>query len=249
MTTRRLNYTGCQRIRRADVLLTLDAALSPPRTRIAHTLDEYDFPRDAAIVLEAQAHWTVMRFDCGTIAHPAEVEWFDLTDFDSADGVAFRLKVIGTNGDAGLILGEADGVRPAAGDGVADAQAFLAVQPADLGEVAWRLSFAGAEPLLQLNERLGDWRSFMRRTEVRALLIPELYRQLLTEALANPSDSEVSESWQDALFRTVSAAAGPRPQGTDDADAVGAWVDDAVRAFAGRHKFLRGVLAWAGGEE
>lgn len=245
MTTRRLNYTGCVRILRSDVQISVDAS-DPPTFEHAFDLAGYEFPADARVVIEAQAHWTLMRFDVGAASDKPDSAPVSLSEFESPDGIRFRLKVIGVGDIAGLILGEADGVSAADADGREDSRSFLAVQPAELGDVAWRLSFAGTEPLLQINEKLGDWRSFMRRPEVRALVLPELFRQLLAEALDNPPDSEAADTWQAATLGMVAVSAGPRPTGSDP-DALEVWIDAAVSAFARRHRFLRGVLDMADG--
>lgn len=241
MTTRRLNYTGCQRIRRADVQVSIDRGSIPPQFTFLHSLDSYEFPLDAGVILEAQAHWTLMRFECGTIGKPRHAGPLSLSEFDSPDGIIFRLKVIGTGNAAGLILGEADRIRPADREGREEARSFLAVQPAALGQVVWRLSFAGPEPLLQINERIADWRSFMRRADTRALILPELYRQLLFNASTNPSDIEAEDAWQQAVLNTVPAAVGPRPT-VDDEEALHLWVDDAVTSFAAKHQLLRVLI-------
>ena len=89
-----------------------------------------------------------------------------------------------------MILGEAEGVRPAEDDELQNARSFLSVQPAELGHVTWRLSFAGPKPLLQVNQKIANWRSFLRRTEVKSLIVPEIYRRLLHEALMNPADAD-----------------------------------------------------------
>ncbi len=248
MTIRRLNFTGCQRIHRSDVVVSVDDTAVAPSFTLAYSLDDYAFPGNACVVVEAQAHWTLMRFNCGTIDVPSLDRPFVLEAFDVPDGIIFRLKVIGTGNDAGLILGEADRIRPADCDGRDEARSLLAVQPADLGQVVWRLSFAGPVPLLQINERIADWRSFMRRTEVKALLVPELYRQLLREAQRNMSDAEAQDTWQAAVLAMVSPAAGLCPSATDD-ESVEAWIDDAVRLFAGKHKFLRALTSWTGMDE
>ncbi len=243
MTTRRLNYTGCQRIRRRDVEVAVDGTSVPPGLTYAHSLDAYAFPADARVVIEAQAHWTLMRFDCGAVGAPRTDQKLSLAHFDAAEGIGFRLKVLGTGEAAGLILGEADGIRPANVVGREEARSLLAVQPADLGHVVWRMSFAGSDPLLQINSKISDWRSFMRRAEVRALLLPELYRQMLREALWNPPDAEATDAWQFACLSMVSPAAGPRPSGADN-EALDAWIDDAVRDFGARHRLLRGLDDW-----
>ncbi len=247
MTTRRLNYTGCQRIRRADIEVSVDSTTTPPRLACVVDFDGYEFPASAVLVLEAQAHWTLMRFNLGTVATPS-ADWFSLSDFATAEGVGFRVKVIGGGDKAGLILGEADGIRPAEVDQLGDARSFLPVQPAELGHVTWRLSFAGPDPLLQVNQKIADWRSFLRRPEVKSLILPEVYRQLLLEALMNPADAESDEAWQTAMLSTVPAGAGPRPL-SEDHEGCDAWVAEATATFALKHKMFRGVAAWIGGAE
>jgi hypothetical protein len=248
VTTRRLNYTGCIRIPRRLVSIDVaDRDDRPPRFSVGWDLSEYSFPPNAVVVAEAQAHWTVMRFPLGTVGEPIAADTIDLSEFDTADGLLFRLKVIGIGAQAGLILGEADGIRPAVAQSKIEGQSFLAVLPADLGDVTWRLSLDGAEPLLLINQRLGDWRSFTRRAEVRALVIPEIYRQLLQEVIANPPDADSTNSWQFALLETVSAGAGPKPS-ADSPEAVDMWVDAAVRNFAHKHRLFRGLAAWSSGE-
>ena len=247
MTTRRLNYTGCQRIRRADIVISVQSEGSDPRLSCVFDFEGYEFPQSAAVVVEAQAHWTLMRFDFGTVASPS-TESFALSEFSSVEGVLFRVKVIGGGEKAGLILGEADGVRPAEDNALQDARSFLPVQPAELGHVSWRLSFAGSEPLLQVNKKISDWRSFLRRQEVKSLVLPEVYRQLLLEALTNPADAEAEDDWQTAVLSTVSAGAGPRPAPEDDAE-CNAWVESATSMFASKHRLFRGVEQWLGGAE
>lgn len=248
MTTRRLNYTGRVRIRRSLVSINVERHDDrSPRFSPGWDLSEYEFPPNALIVIEAQAHWTVMRFPFGTIAEPRMSGVIDLIEFDTTDGLLFRLKVIGIDGQAGLILGEADGIRPADTQDRTEGQSFLAVLPTDLGDVTWRLSLEGSEPILLVNQRLGDWRSFMRRAEVRALVVPEVYRQMLHEAIANPPDAELANSWQFAVLDIVSAGAGPKPA-AESPEAVDSWIDAAVRSFAQKHRLFRGVAAWSAGE-
>lgn len=247
MTTRRLNYTGCQRIRRSDIEISVDVTASGPRFACAFDLDSYEFPASATVVVEAQAHWTLMRFDLGTVGSPSS-DWLPLSEFITAEGIGFRLKVIGGGDKAGLILGEADSLRPAEPSQMQDARSFLPVQPADLGHVTWRLSFASPEPLLQVNQKIADWRSFLRRPEVRSLVFPEVYRQLLYESLQNPADAESEDAWQKAMLNTVPAGAGPRPSPYDE-ESCEAWVADATAMFASKHKMFRGIAVWLGGDE
>jgi hypothetical protein len=243
MTIRRLNFTGCQKIDRSDVLITVDGMVTPPRFELAHALGDYDFPQGAVVAVEAQAHWTLMRFDVGTVAAPRADAELVLSEFQSPDGILFRLKVLGSGSDSGLILGEADQIRPARPEAPGEANSLLPVQPAELGQQVWRLSFANSTPLLQINEKIRDWRSFLRRPVVQALLMPEIFRRMLWEALRNPADSDSSESWQASVFALASPAAGSRPADSDG-DIAEDWVEEVVRMFATKHRLLRAIADW-----
>lgn len=247
MTTRRLNYTGCQRIRRADVQISVDSTENPLRFDYLFDLAAYEFPASAQLIVEAYAHWTLMRFDCGTVANPKPVDEPVLREFATAEGLRFRLKAVGIGEQAGLILGEADQISPADITGKTVASSFLTVIPADLGDIVWRLSFSGPQPVLLINSRVGDWRSFLRRGEVRSLILPEIFRQLLDEAIRNESDVLDEEGWQKVVVELAPAGAGARPS-PDDEEAVADWISESVQKFARKHHLFGGVREWLGGD-
>lgn len=240
MTTRRLNYTGTRRIRQADVEVMIDKSENGLVFDASYTLSSYALPETAEVVFEAYVEWTLMRFSFGTIGMRHTPETLELSDFDEAEGLRFRLKVLGTGDQTGLILAEADKIRPSDLTQKEAARSFIAVRPADLGAVVWRLTFDQAQPVLHVNDRLGDWKSFLRRPAIRSLLLPEVVRQVLREAVDNEAELEDSDAWQHHALKLASRSSGSPPPGDDDEE-MERWIDEVVRKFAQRFRLWRGV--------
>lgn len=239
MTIRRFNYTGCQRIPRDRVTAVIDDAGNGPVLAASFDLSELALPGNAEVVIEAYADWTVMRFSYGSIADPQEPSSTLLAEFDSTEGIRLRLKVLGTGEHAGRILAEADAIRPSAPEEASSGRSFVSVRPSDLGAVVWQLSFDEAQPLLLVNDRLGDWKSFLGNGGVRALVLPEILRQLLSEAVQRGVNDE-SEDWINQCARAAHALGFPEMPASSDDDSD-EWVDGVVRVFAQRHRLWGGL--------
>jgi hypothetical protein len=248
MTTRRFNYTGAKRIKQSDVEIFLDRENDVLTFETSYSLSSYDLPETAEVIVEAYVEWTLMRFPFGTVGMKHVPDSAILTEFDEADGVRFRLKVLGTGDQAGLILAEADKIRPSDLTGRDHARSFIAVRPSDLGFVAWRLTFDEAQPVLQINSRVGDWQSFLRRSPVIALVLPEVVRQVMREAVTFEGEEEDEAAWQHHAMKLASASSGNLPR-TDDDDDIERWVDEVVRKFAQRHRLWRGMSDLLDGDE
>ena len=160
MTIRRFNYTGCKRIAQRDVSVAVTSEGEVNQASVIANLSTYDLPTGAPVVFEAFADWTLMRFAMGTAGIPKTEGKFVLSEFDSPEGISFRLKVLGAAEQEGLILAEADRLSPVPSDIAREAHSFVRVRPTDLGAVGWQLVFDDSGPLLQVNDRLEDWRAF-----------------------------------------------------------------------------------------
>lgn len=248
MSTRRFNFTGAKRIRQSDVQIVVDRDDDALAFDASFSISSYGLPETAEVVVEAYAEWILMRFPFGTVGARRAPESTRLTDFDGPEGIRFRLKVLGTGDHAGLILAEADKLSPTQPTDSVSASSFIAVRPAELGDVVWRLSFDEAQPVLSINSALGDWQSFVRRPVVRSLLFPEIVRQVVREALSSERDDDDSTSWQKQALTLASAASGRAPRNAEDDDAIELWLDDVVQRFARQHRLLRGVMDFAASE-
>lgn len=110
-----------------------------------------------------------------------------------------------------------------------------------MGSVVWKLSFDEAQPILLINDRIPDWKDFLRRADIRSLLFPEVVRQVLREAAHRDADDEDPSEWPAyalALARSLGAGDWPSPDFDDELEM---WLDDTARKFAQRHKMWNGV--------
>lgn len=238
MTTRHFNYTDRQRIARSDVQIRLEPADSVQAFSAWYKLADYNLPDTAEVVVEAHIGWTVMRFHFGTVGVRTEPRNTELSEFDVLAGVRFRLKVLGTGDNSGLILAEANNLVPSGTDKDHE-RSFVVVRPADLGPIVWRLSFDESQPVVEVNDKLGDWRGFLRRAGIRSLILPEIVRQVFREAINNEADAGDQQAWQAQARKLAEKLSTSRYPRTEDEEEE--WLDNIVHSFAVRHHLWRGV--------
>jgi hypothetical protein len=235
---RRFNYTNRLRIRRKDVQIKVrdeggqiafDADLS--------ALAEYELPPESLVFVEAyrQASW--MRFGFGQVGAITPAKNRLLSQFDSPDGIKFRVKVT-PHGDIHTLLAEADAIslaRPEQKDG--KRTPLLPVKPQKLGDEIYRLDFSGQDgrPLLLINSEAGNYADIGRAPAFISLVYPAVFREILIRVLlvdehdddANPND------WRSQWIRFASLHPGlgefPEPE---DADERGQWIEKAVAGFS-----------------
>ncbi len=238
MSVSRLNYTGRKRIPRERVMIGVSGTGADAVVGASFNISDLGFPDTAKVVLEAQAGWTVQRFDFGTVAHYTEPSERRLSEFQSLSGLLFRLKVIATGELNGRLLGEADGLKPSGDIEQASQRSFVVVRPHDLGDRVWKVEFDDSQPLLLVNSRIHDYQDFLKRKEVAALVLPEAIQRVLEEAAAVGSDDENREGWQGVALRLGERLVGRLvPPASDEAE-LERWIDEAVSAFARRHQFI-----------
>lgn len=248
MSVSRINFTARRKIPREHVKVAVQGDLPTATVSAMFDLGAHGFPATAQLVLEAQAGWTVQRFEFGTVGAVHPPSDARLTEFDSLAGVLFRLKVVATGDHEGRLLGTADGLHPSGSLEDAGQRSFVVVRPAELGDLVWRLEFEEEQAVLLVNSRLGDHHDFLRRKEVAALVFPEVLRQLLVEAVGSPADDEDLEHWTAQARMLGERFATRAAPSVDDEEAVEEWAVDAVKAFARRHRLLENVGAWIEGD-
>jgi len=176
--TRTFNYTHRRRIRRESVLIRA-IPQNHSGELVLERLDvgEFDFPRDAAVILECGSTRTgVIRYEfgpLGSLVLPAKVE-YPLNYFD---GLNILLKVVDLHPDRrGLILGMCAGLQP---ESSSSSGSLLPVDYADLGELLWRLRFGPSEgPILEVNLRFKDVYHLEQDADFRATVLPEVVGQI-----------------------------------------------------------------------
>ena len=254
MTIRRLNYTGRQRIRRDDVVVTLAARDGgPPTISVLLDLESYSLPESALVSVEAYRRTWLRRIPLGPVSTVGvgELGPFDLEGIHDAAGVKFRVKVSTTQPaeERGQLLAAADRLSPEAGkDTPEEVVSLLPVQEADLGDVVWRVDCDPAEgPVLQVNRQLG--RLATREPQFRALVLTAALQQVMDAARligGRADDIEDDEGdWRGDWLRFGRALAGPWPRTTMDHEEWTEWCATVAKRFATRHRFQQMYSDWS----
>lgn len=255
MPVRTINFTDRKRIRREDVRITIheekDSAFFDASLRLA----DYKLTGDARVFVEAYRQTQYMRFDFGQVGAMCIPDDRRLSDFDSAEGVLFRVKVVTAADPHGLLLAEADQIRPRKStDEDENRIPLLPVVPDEnLGDEIWRLEFDDQQTLLKVNSALGDWRALARDPVFLALVYPSVFRTVLWRVLAQEKhrDTEDADDWRTRWLRFAAGLPGVGDlPAEDDEDRISDWIDTAASAFCRRNN-IRATYEryWTGAQE
>ena len=236
---RRLNFTNRIRIRRADVRITLVEPNGGLRfVADLSRLQQYGLPQESLVFVEAyrQASW--MRFDFGRVGALTGSGEHKLTQFDSPEGIRFRIKITPADDDRKL-LAEADGIPLYKSEqDISAKQPLLAVKPAELDGEIFRLDLAGAEPLLLISRKAGGYSDIGRSPLFLSLVYPAVLREILVRVLVvDRHDDDTSEDdWQSRwlLFARFLPGMTEMPPSTADDEERFQWIDAAVSSFSRR---------------
>jgi len=254
MATRRLNYTGRRRITQDDIRIALQEHTGAPPTFDANVcLDNYGLPADALVFLEAQLQTRWMRFPLGTVGNRAIPADRTLSEFDSPEGVLFRVKVTSASDRQGVMLAEADGIRPGkTPDDEQNQTPLLPVKPEDLGDEIYRVDFTN-EPVMLVNNGVHSWQMLARSPIFISLVYPAVLREIMVRIMIIEEYFEIDDldRWESRWlnFARNLSGMGDIPAG-DDSQALHGWIDDAVASFARMNRIAdRFHTYWEGGKE
>jgi hypothetical protein len=252
MPVRTLNYTNRQRIRRQDARITIREEKNGIVFDAGLTLTDYDLPADGHIFIEAYRQTQYMRFDFGKVGAMRLPENCFLRDFDSAEGILFRVKVVTNTEPHGLLLAEADQIRPYKPSDEDESRIpLLPVVPDEsLANEIWRLEFDDQQTLLKVNLELGNWRAVARDPGFVALVYPAVFRAILLRILVQEGyrDTDDMDDWRARWLRFAVALPGvSEPPAENDDAKLDEWIDSAAFAFC-RHHNIRTIFEryWIG---
>jgi hypothetical protein len=237
MAISRLNYTGRARINRSDVRITVyEPPQGPPTFDAELCLGDHKLPPEALVFIEAYRQTVWMRFPFGSVG--ALVPYHDrrLTDFDSADGILFRIRVTAAGERHGVMLAEGDKIPVCRPDEVDEHRMpLLPVQSAELDQEVYRVDFSG-DPVLLVNKNL-DKQAVAASPLFRSLVCPQAMREILTRILHIDDfpDPEDQDNWRSRWLRFAATLLGLGEFREEDKDQFDDdWIDRAVASFARR---------------
>lgn len=252
MSVRRLNFTGRKRIRQLDAQIALHPGEDGVyRFHADLRLDGYDLPDDARVFVEAYRQTSWMRFRFGTVGDIRPRDEPRLTEFGSSEGVLFRVRVTSAHAPRGLLLAEADKIRPRRPD--REEEERLPLLPArpdeSLGSEIYRVDFDDY-PMLLINSHVGDWHALTQDRTFQALTLPAVLREILTRILHIEGYVELddTEDWRSQWLRYAAALPGvSEPPGAHEPDRFDDWIGEAVASFARKFESLeRFSRYWTG---
>ncbi|MEJ7626417.1 MAG: Abi family protein [Ferruginibacter sp.] len=184
---RRLNYTGRVKIPRSRISISL---LNDKQGKYFHAKLDFgglNLSPDAKIYIEPNYKGVYQRFYFGTVAQFKEPDNTFLNELPETELAYFDVSVVDESGTVGLLLGSAKGI-PVITDGTPnDRIPLLPVNPADLGNQFWKLSFDSGEegrPILEINRNLPDPFE-MARNDIKfiSLVYPVAFRGVLVRLI------------------------------------------------------------------
>lgn len=255
MPVRTLNYTNRKRILREHARITIHEDKTGCTFDAGLNLADYRLPGEARVFVEAYRQTQQMRFSYGQVGAMRIPENRNLRDFGSAEGVLFRVKVVTGIDPHGLLLAEADQIRPRKStDADEDRVPLLPVVPDEnMGEEIWKIEFDDQQTLLRMNSRLGDWRALARDPAFVALVYPAVFRMVLRQILLHDKhrDSEDEDDWRSRWLRfAVDLHGVASPPEEDNEAGLEDWIDTAASAFCSRQNiFAIHERFWTGARE
>lgn len=239
--TRRINHTQRTRIDRARVQLRVVSNDDTVMLSVSVDLDGLNIEGDAKVFLDVSRKAQSERFALGTVERLATLENV-ATRFGDAVGLRYDVVVVGAE-DA-LLLAAARRVRPEN----ADAQeSLLAIRPSgELDELAWRLDMYDGQPVIEVNDRILNWRDLADGSMFQSLVLPQVVGQILRHIAAQggvdeSDDDEPLVPWC-AFFRELGVEV-DLISSSEPSDVVDGLVEEAIAAFASRHGFASQIVA------
>lgn len=236
MSVRTLNYTNRKRIRREDARISIRETKNGYVFDARLRLTGYELPANARVVIEAYRQTQYMRFDFGQVGAIRIPDDLLLRGFDFPEGILFRVKVVTPTDPHGLLLAEADQIRPRREeDADEDRRPLLECQRSrELGNEVWKIDFSAGAPVILLNANIVNVLALERDPVFTALVAPAALRCVFTSMVQGERDwdeDDLSDWRAQWTYFARNVLRMPEPPQRDDETGCEDWIDDATRAF------------------
>jgi hypothetical protein len=241
----RFNFTGRKRVLEAEAKVHVVKDAKPLKVRLEQTFSGKNVysPGDF-VMLEAIRRTKLRRCALGTVGDLQQETIVDFPDFPDGKEVYYRLRIFdpATHVLKGLAktLKDADKEQKPT-----DMEPLLPValsQPDDeIGNRFWKVRLnQNSDPVLIISSKKFNSYEPVKSAEFKALVLPEVLRQVLTYAFIHSAPTggfpEWSEKWRTFVGVNLGVRGGPEsvPDKVEEAfvTETSQWIDDAVRAFA-----------------
>lgn len=240
---RRINSTGRRKINKnhIDIVMLTPAANEPLAATATITTDEWKFPGDARIVLEAYHRNSGMRFDCGTVAKPSVPDVLKLDELDPSSNVLFRLKVIDGENGSGKMLGAAERIRPGESDNAEGRRSLFPIVCRYMEDELVKVDISDAGATLILNSRVpGFTVRILEDPMLAGTLLPQAFREVITHVVNQlVSEGDDEGAWEaDWIEFCMNELGMDDPTEMTDEEERTEWIDNVVAGFCRKNDFL-----------
>lgn len=232
------NPTGLVEIEKQRITIILDeekAKLSFSLARL--DLGDLKLPSPLNVVVIAKRGNTEERVELGAV-HSYDKGFRHLTEIANEGTWTFRVLLVQPGSPR--LVAAAENIRP---DAQGESSAFIALEPADLGERTWEVEIMHLEgrAVIKFNQRLfsssgeaGNDFLFL------SLVLPEAIRQLADWVVEN---SVLEDKEWEPLKGWLAMHGITEEPDSDNQDACKEWVNEVVNAFCDRFEFATKLAA------
>jgi hypothetical protein len=250
---RRFNYTGRTKIPRSRVDISLFKDSDGKYFRAKINLEGLDLSPDARVYIEANYKGVYQRFFFGTVGHFKEPESTRLNELPETELAYFDISVVDEKGKIGLLLGKAKGIAIST-DGISnDRIPLLPVNPTDLKNQFWRLSFDSSDdgrPILEINKNIPEVFE-MARNDIKfiSLVYPAAFRGVLLKLIEQGDFDAEEDSWISQWVKFITSVLGIKNLPDTDSEGSGitpeqeAWIDDCVNEYCKKFQLFEKFTA------
>ena len=248
----RIFFTGRRQIARGDISLVFHPG-QPPAFEASINLSRHrrSLPSSVRVFVEAYHNTMLQRFDFGVPSDCRPRETLVLTNFDEWDRPRFRVRVVGTGDQLGVILASCDrvdAIEP--GESDEGGRSMLQLYPKPDSEMSgelWKIASAGGGYQLWYNKDVSQLAARIkgREPDVLGLILPAAIREILArEHLWDGISAEANEWTRFAQRVSGEPFPQPRDPGGISQNDVEEWIDNVIAAFCrNRAHFVERIAA------
>lgn len=245
---RRFNYTDRIKIprHRVDIALFKDNDGKYFRAKI--DLDGLKFPATAKVFIEPNYKGVYQRFDFGTVGQFKEPASTRLSELPETELAYFDISIVDESEKVGLLLGKARGIPVSTNDLPNDRIPLLPVNPTDLKDQFWKLSFDSGEenrPVLEINNRIPDlYETAKNNYQFISLVYPIALRGVLAKIVSDGEFEMEEDHWINQWMKFINDILGIKWLPAIESDAGGLtpeqeeWIDECVNEYCRKFQLL-----------
>ncbi|MCP5534936.1 MAG: hypothetical protein H7A51_01745 [Akkermansiaceae bacterium] len=235
---RSYNYTGRKRLNNKDFTISRFEVGSAYEFMLSfHTHENYNFPNDSSVKVEAYVNSNTERFSLGTWGSPDTEKRIPITLFDTSEEVKFRLKIVDESKPEKPLIAWKDSISPISYDGSGNRRkGILPVRAMDLGHRLWKLEWNDLSPRLLVNSRVSETKDI--NAIVRAdpdfagLVFPAVLEEILIILAKNEALAEDDDSWAKFSKQFAPCAPPVHDPDSDESDReIEEWAETTIQNF------------------